>query len=687
MENIDNKFEEDWKKAFDSAEEEPSPMLWQNIENKLAQNDIIVYKKKFYYTQAAAAVLLLLILPLFAYFVYHFENDSIAVHATKESNKIDVVASNQKNEKGGINSEKNGPNISNENNTSNSENLKSIKSPNGVREMQVSKAENEADTSLEPTDLKDFEGRSTDFKKEDINKNNGLRNNQKNEVAHLGSVEFPEKSTENIGASRSLTNQKNTSGSQPLATQRAFESDANSSKIKSKNKNSLALEQQKKTNNETLHSAAFNNEKQREGSLEIAGVGNREKLDSNDSKDGEKNLAKDLNSAEIKSFADSGLRKKGKSRANKSVAGTSNNSKGIESGKSTSDNLLINDIDLLDDQKNDFTKNYVTTLDPISPKGAQQREVRLKKMYLYFWQNESLYAVNEIKKENKLKGKRWSANADFTPSYTHQNFSSNSTPSTPSSTLASSGSFFADASRTTQQQSAKELEMLSKPQFSYSSGINGAYRVTEKLSVEVGLKYTYSQAKIYTNNYVEDLHSSSQYPAFNLILKESTNDQVILYKGGPETSTSNPGTIYGYNSTKTASNNLSSPTSIDGYKNVSIFTQYVGVPLTVNYKLLDKKIDISIGGGVSTDFFIQYGSKKEDGLEAEKISGSDNSIFRPFAFSFLLTPEFAYSISDRSSFYLRPVYKGALQSFTDDKELSNKPNSTGVGFGIRYNFK
>jgi hypothetical protein len=83
MEDIDNKFEEDWKKAFDSAEEEPSPLLWQNIENKLAQKDIVVYKRRFYYTQAAAAVLLLLVLPLLGYFVYHFDNDTIAVHTSK----------------------------------------------------------------------------------------------------------------------------------------------------------------------------------------------------------------------------------------------------------------------------------------------------------------------------------------------------------------------------------------------------------------------------------------------------------------------------------------------------------------------------------------------------------------------------------------------------------------------------
>ena len=70
-----------------------------------------------------------------------------------------------------------------------------------------------------------------------------------------------------------------------------------------------------------------------------------------------------------------------------------------------------------------------------------------------------------------------------------------------------------------------------------------------------------------------------------------------------------------------ASNNKS-PSSLDNYKDVSIYTQYVGVPLTVNYKLIDKRFAISIGGGVSTDFFMQYGSKKAkgEGFEAETMN-------------------------------------------------------------------
>jgi hypothetical protein len=399
------------------------------------------------------------------------------------------------------------------------------------------------------------------------------------------------------------------------------------------------------------------------------------------------------NSSQLASTeVETGTRNKNKAVENESSgtkANTSNPSDLTKPDIAKGFNLVSKDNQVIEGERNSIAKskelvqNYVAELNPVAPKGGQEKEVRLKKMYLYFWQNESLYAQVEIKKENKMKGKRWSANADFTPSYTNQNFEvANTTSPSPGASGA-----FADAFRTTsQEESAKELEMLSKPQFSYSSGVNSAYRITERLSVEVGVKYIYSQSKVYTNNYVENMTTNDQYPAFNMVLKETPSEEASLYNWNPGTEPE-ANALYGYNSVRAATNNLSSPSNIDNYKDVNIYTQYVGVPLTINYKLIDKRIGISIGGGVSTDFFLQYGSKKQDGLEAEKISSAENSVFRPYAFSFLLTPEFEYGLSERSSFYLRPIYKGALQSFTDDKKLSNRPNSTGIGFGIRYNFR
>ncbi|MGB3584937.1 MAG: hypothetical protein WBA23_00285, partial [Tunicatimonas sp.] len=54
-------YEEQWQKAFDSAEMPPSPNVWKNIDQQLAAQEGGKYKRGFFFYRAAAAVLLLCI--------------------------------------------------------------------------------------------------------------------------------------------------------------------------------------------------------------------------------------------------------------------------------------------------------------------------------------------------------------------------------------------------------------------------------------------------------------------------------------------------------------------------------------------------------------------------------------------------------------------------------------------------
>src|SRR5688572_1285984 len=70
MENFNERFEDEWKRAFDNVEEEPNSSLWQNLENKLAEKEILKYKQKYFYIRRIAAALLILLIPLTIFFVY-----------------------------------------------------------------------------------------------------------------------------------------------------------------------------------------------------------------------------------------------------------------------------------------------------------------------------------------------------------------------------------------------------------------------------------------------------------------------------------------------------------------------------------------------------------------------------------------------------------------------------------------
>jgi hypothetical protein len=596
MEKSNNNFEEEWRKAFEDAEEQPDNALWQSIENKLAQRDIGVYKKKYYYTQVAAAVLLLLFLPLSAYFIYHFSNEGLAVRDNGKERKTEEIIE-----------------------TGSAENKRE-------QYTQTDKIKTTPNTTVETGEILKESSASDLLAQKENNKTEG---------------------SESI-ASETLIEETNSASKQ----EQRFASGATSKSL-----NDLS---------ETNSKVAIQSNNTLEGSVKTDGLAKLNTQKTNRKTQAGSTIA----SNKVNSSRSDNLT----SVVSGDFQGIANNQAGETSVASVNEEIVNSNFELK----------------TISGKPAQTKEVKPKPMYLYFWQNESLYVFDtHNKKEEKKKVQRWYANVDFAPSYTNQNFQSVASNNSPAGT---SDMFFNSVARTTLDQSAKELEMLSKPQFSYTSGVNGAYRLNSKLSIEVGLKYVYSQAKVFTNYFVDDFNSNSQYPAFNMVLKEASPEQTVSAAYADNTEGINSNTVYNsFNKAPSLSSNLSSKTSssIDDYKDVNIYTQYVGIPLTVNYKLIDKRLDISMGGGLSTDIFIQYGSKKDNGagFESETIKRSDESVFKPYTFSFLISPEIEYGISSRSSIYIRPIYKGALHSFTEKEKLQNRPNSAGVGFGLRYNFK
>src|SRR4051794_5971590 len=90
MENFNERFENEWKKAFDHSEEEPNSSLWQNLENKLAEKEILLYKQKYLYLRKIAAALLILLIPLTIFFVYEsgLKNDDELIN--KETSEVSL---------------------------------------------------------------------------------------------------------------------------------------------------------------------------------------------------------------------------------------------------------------------------------------------------------------------------------------------------------------------------------------------------------------------------------------------------------------------------------------------------------------------------------------------------------------------------------------------------------------------
>lgn len=569
MDDINKNFQDEWRKAFKDAEEEPSPLLWQSLENKLAEKELKIFKRKYFYLRMAAAILLFLFSTTSLYYIYHFtQEDTFAGHKNqsieKESTDKILIAKDSE---------------------------KYSDSSNGI-----------------------VEGQSKDY-------TTILADNDRIEPP------FGEKET-------------------------ASENQRKFSKEISKNRTSTDYEALDNKDSEDLISNNIENE---------STITDKQTLDSQ------------LGESSIIIAKDRVVDNK--------KTGNNGFENDIILPITVDNNIAQNEHNTVNNTPVTTPANSVAMIQPLVGKEGDFNPIQLKKFYPFKRQitKEPIYYASNS--EKKSKNKRWYTSYGYTPTYTNQNFENTSSAQPFSLTSDPNFSLSRNAQvEKTMKNSAEELEMAITPQYSWNTGVNGGYKLTEKLVVEMGVNYAYTESKVKTNHFVRDPQTNNQYPAFNAILKEypseektvgafSTPFEDIAQNGGSP----RPG---------------SSKNMDQNYKSAEIYTQYIGIPLTLSYKLIDKKVNVLVGGGVSTDFFVEYGSKKNesDGFGKETVKSNETTTFNPIGFSFLINPEIEYEVSSRYSFYLRPVYKGALSSYTDTKKISSKPNSTGLGFGLRYNF-
>lgn len=116
---------------------------------------------------------------------------------------------------------------------------------------------------------------------------------------------------------------------------------------------------------------------------------------------------------------------------------------------------------------------------------------------------------------------------------------------------------------------------------------------------------------------------------------------------------------------------------------------YIGVPLKVNYRFLDKKVKVFLSGGISTDFYIDTKVQQisiMDGDRNRDISHPDNENIGKINFVGLAGVGLEYSVS--SNFHLRfePIFRYSFtQMFKDgDIDLDTNLYSIGANFAIYF---
>jgi len=227
--------------------------------------------------------------------------------------------------------------------------------------------------------------------------------------------------------------------------------------------------------------------------------------------------------------------------------------------------------------------------------------------------------------------------------------------------------------------------------FSFAGGIRVAYSAGRRLTVQSGIYYSrYGQEKndvdAYTSNFTEDTHG--QVTATYLSIRNSTgvietsstkesnyNKVVNSQMGTPADFTNNlgyPG-IFTSNLTPTDAGDIS----------VTQFFDYLELPVTLKYKIVDRKMDFSLMGGMVTNFLVNNEAILNVDGNSESL-GTTSGINKVnylgsvgLGLEFPVVRNVAISLEPRFRYYLNPI---------DRSQIIVHPYSFGVFAGFSYVF-
>jgi hypothetical protein len=248
-------------------------------------------------------------------------------------------------------------------------------------------------------------------------------------------------------------------------------------------------------------------------------------------------------------------------------------------------------------------------------------------------------------------------------------------------------------------QDLNKLNDLEKGVMAYAGGIALAFKPAKRWSVESGVYYSkYGQEKTDINAVMVNRNSTSDnYETGMADGTESFIQVTITNSTGTITNQKSGGAMF-FDSDKTIAhgaetnanvlnipteetgNNVKAPDNLTAYQ----YFNYLEVPLIVKYKVIDRKLDFNLLGGISTNFLagnsvkISDDGKKYDYGETDEISKVNYSGSVGIGFEYPVLANLVFNIEPKFRYFLNPIDKSVY--------LNVYPYSFGLFAGISYIF-
>ncbi len=242
----------------------------------------------------------------------------------------------------------------------------------------------------------------------------------------------------------------------------------------------------------------------------------------------------------------------------------------------------------------------------------------------------------------------------------------------------------------------KALNHTEKGIIAYAGGIAMAFSPSRRLSVQSGIYYSkYGQEKTDIENVAynrnEDINEAYQSPS-NVQVTISNSTGVITNEVYMDEKMNQPNTMtqkglkqWGVVYYADVTPGIADNTTLEA-KDLTAFQyfEYLEVPLMVRYKLIDRKMDFSLLGGISTNFLAGNSVKISDNNnlydfgETTDIAKVNYSGSVGVGIEYPILTNLLVSLEPKFRYYLNPIYTSG--------DLNVFPYSLGVFAGLSYLF-
>lgn len=277
---------------------------------------------------------------------------------------------------------------------------------------------------------------------------------------------------------------------------------------------------------------------------------------------------------------------------------------------------------------------------------------------------ESLYAYENIPEEAEKKD-RWSFGGQMAPLYSYRDLKEVNSYGLPKS----------------------EINDIERGVVTYSSGVVVDFEASSRLSFQTGINYmkwgqeidniSKGDLSLMKSAYVPKRQKGDVIPTVNsagVIYDESAvaATSVPIFSGA-----NNAAGTYGIG------NMPMQPVNLD-YKDIKQSFEFLEVPFLAKYKIINRKINVHLLGGVSTHFLVNDKSiiRTEDNIttkgETKKVETVNYSSSVGFGV--------AYSLNQHIKFSIEPTFKYYLNSFNSDHNVRMHPYTFGLYSGLLFRF-